>query len=307
MAGFETDTDELRLESQMNANAKAYLELLKPRILALVCVTTTFGYFLAGRGIESWLQLCVLLLGMGSACGGSAALNHYFERELDGRMNRTRERPIPSGLIPPNNAMLFGAVMTLMGVFLLWWRINLLTAFLALLAAFLYVFVYTPMKKVHWLNTMVGAIPGGIPPIAGWAACRGELGAEAWVLFAILFFWQHPHFYAIAWMFRKEYGEAGFKMLPVIYPDGKSTFLLIKVTTWILLAVSILPAWYGSLSVVYLVGAILGGIFLLRKGNVLALSKSTDAARGLLKATVLYLPFLLVLTVFDIVILTAFA
>jgi protoheme IX farnesyltransferase len=270
-------------------------------------VTTTFGYFLAGRGIESWLQLWVLLVGMGAACGGSAALNHYFERELDGLMNRTRERPIPSGLIPANNAMLFGVVLTLLGVLLLWWRVNLLTAFLALLAAFLYVFVYTPMKKISWLNTMVGAIPGAIPPIGGWAASQGELSVEAWVLFGILFFWQHPHFYAIAWMFREEYGQAGFKMLPVIHPDGRSTFLLIKITTWILLAVSALPVYFGSLSMVYLVGALLGGFFLLKKGNVLALSKSKDDARGLLKATVLYLPFLLVLTVFDVIFLTAIA
>ena len=143
-----------------------------------------------------------------------------------------------------------------------------------------------------------------MPPVSGWTAASGELEIGAWVLFFILFAWQHPHFYAIAWMFREEYGQAGFKMLPVIHPDGRSTFLLIKITTWILLAVSALPVYFGSLSMVYLVGALLGGFFLLKKGNVLALSKSKDDARGLLKATVLYLPFLLVLTVFDVLVVS---
>jgi heme o synthase len=186
-----------------------YLELAKPRILAMVLVTTTLGFFLGGRGMHPLPLFLLTLLGVGCATGGAAMLNNYFERNSDAKMNRTRGRALPAGLIEPARALPGGVGLVLFGVLLLVWAVNLLTGFLVLLAAFLYVLVYTPMKKITWLNTTFGAIPGALPPMAGWAAATGRIDPGAWVLFAILFVWQHPHFFAIAWMYRDDYKAAG--------------------------------------------------------------------------------------------------
>ena len=225
--------------------AALYLELAKCRILSMVLVTTTLGFFLGGNGVHPLRRFILALMGVGCATGGASILNNYLERNFDARMKRTCNRALPAGLIEPAKALIVGVSLVLSGVFLLVLAANLLTAFLVLLAAFLYVLVYTPLKRVTWLSTTFGAIPGAIPPMAGWAAATGRLDAGAWALFAILFAWQHPHFFAIAWMFRDDYRAAGFKMLPVIEPTGFRTVRLTLGFSLLLLAVSLIPTLYG--------------------------------------------------------------
>jgi protoheme IX farnesyltransferase len=280
-------------------NLRSYVELAKPRILSMVLVTTTIGFFLGAKGIHPLLTLLVTLLGVGCATGGSAALNNYLEREVDGKMERTRHRALPAGTIQPSNALAFGISLVLIGLVALIWAVNLLTAFLVLLASFLYVLVYTPMKRLTWLNTTFGAIPGAIPPMCGWAAATGRLDPGAWVLFLILFAWQHPHFYAIAWMFRDDYRNAGFKMLPVVDPSGASTFRQTILFAVLLIGVSVLPTIIGMTGKVYCTGALVMGVALLVVGTLFTRSKSFLDARRLLKASVVYLPLLLLLIIVD--------
>jgi heme o synthase len=277
----------------------AYVELAKPRILSMVLVTTTIGYFLAAKGIHPLSTLLLTLFGVGAATGGSAALNNYLEREVDGKMARTRNRALPAGVIQPSSALAFGISLVLLGLLVLVWAVNLLTGFLVLLAAFLYVLVYTPMKRLTWLNTTFGAIPGAIPPMCGWAAATGHLNPGAWVLFLILFAWQHPHFYAIAWMFQDDYRNAGFKMLPVVEPGGASTFRQTILFSVLLLGVSILPTAIGMTGKVYCVGALVMGLAMLAVGTMFTRTKSFLDARRLLKASVIYLPLLLLLIIID--------
>jgi protoheme IX farnesyltransferase len=277
-----------------------YIELTKPKIAALVLVTTTLGYFLGGKGIPSIVQLINLLMGSALVCFGSGALNHYLERDSDSLMLRTQQRPIPSGLIQAYQALNFGVILTLAGVAYLYLTTNLLTAFLSLLTAFLYVLVYTPMKKISWLNTTIGSIPGAIPPMGGWAAATGNVSLEAWILFLIMFLWQHPHFYAIAWIFREDYKRGGFKMLPVIEPDGRRTFKQIMYCSVLLALISLLPSILGMSGKVYLIGGFLLGAGLIYYSERFVQSHSTHDARNLLKATVFYLPLLLILIVIDV-------
>ena len=202
----------------------AYCELAKSRILVLILVVTAIGYFLGARGqIDSEL-LVVLLLGTALTCGGSAVLNQYIERDTDRLMERTRRRPLPRGSVSPASALAYGITLVLCGVVSLSVGVSMLTGFLALLTAFLYVLVYTPLKRVTWWNTFVGAIPGALPPLGGWAAATGSLELGAWVLFLILFVWQHPHFYSIAWLHREDYRRGGLQMLSVVDSDGTRTF-----------------------------------------------------------------------------------
>src|SRR5882672_9177416 len=276
-----------------------YWELAKPRSLLMVLVTTSLGFFLGARGIDSVLHLCLTLLGVGCATGGAAMLNNYLERDLDGKMVRTRGRALPAGLVEPYRALTLGVGLVLFGVLLLAWKVNLLTGFLVLLAGFLYVLVYTPLKRITWLNTSFGAIPGAIPPMAGWAAATGRLDPGAWALFAILFAWQHPHFYAIAWLFREDYRKAGFKMLPVVEPSGKRMFRQTIVFSILLLAVSLLPTVVGVTGKPYFCGALLGGVLMILIAIQFARERELADARRLLKATILYLPALLLLITLD--------
>ena len=275
------------------------MELTKPRILVMVLVTTTLG-FLLGNGTHGSLALLLLtLLGVGSATGGAAVLNNYLDRDFDARMARTRKRALPAGLIEPHRALSFGVGLVLFGVLLLAVEVNLLTGFLVLLAAFLYVLVYTPLKRVTWWNTTFGAIPGAIPPMAGWAAATGHVGAGAWALFAILFAWQHPHFFAIAWMFRDDYRAAGFKMLPVVEPSGLNTVRLTLGFSVLLIGVSLIPTLIGTAGWVYFAGTLSIGLLMLLVAVSFARDHSVGNARRLLKASVLYLPLLLLLIVLD--------
>ena len=276
-----------------------YIELAKPRILLMVLVTTTFGFLLGGGHRDSMALLFLTLLGVGSATGGAAALNNYLERDLDAKMVRTRGRALPAGLIEPPRALMLGVGLVLFGVLTLVWAANLLTGFLVLLAAFLYVLVYTPLKRITWLNTTFGAIPGAIPPMAGWTAATGHAGAGAWALFAILFAWQHPHFFAIAWMFRDDYRAAGFKMLSAIEPSGSRTVRLTIAFSLILLGVSLVPTLIGMAGWTYFSGTLLIGLLMLVAALGFARNLSMGNARRLLKASVLYLPLLLGLILLD--------
>ena len=276
-----------------------YLQMTKPRIVIMVLVTAAIGYLLGGAGKESWMGFALMLLGTAFAASGSAVLNNYLERDVDARMDRTKSRALPAGRVDAARALCFGILLTLGGVCLLVWAVNLLTGFIVLLTAFLYVLVYTPLKRVTWLNTSIGAIPGALPPVSGWAAATGEIQVGALVLFLILFAWQHPHFYAIAWMYRNDYAKAGFKMLPVVEPDGCRMFRHTVLYCLLLITVSVLPTWMGMAGHVYFVGASIAGSLFLLSGIVAARSRSLGDARKLLRASVLYLPILLTLIVLD--------
>ncbi|MDE0964564.1 MAG: heme o synthase [Candidatus Latescibacteria bacterium] len=283
----------------MKATWNDYWTLTKPRIAFLVLVTAALGFFLGGKGIHApWLFFCALVGTALSSCG-AAVLNQYIERDVDGLMQRTRNRPLPTGRVKPMAALSFGFVLVLSGVFFLLFTVGLLTAFLALLSAFLYVVVYTPMKRQNWLNTTFGAIPGALPPVGGWTAATGTVDPGAIVLFLILFAWQHPHFYAIAWIFRDDYRRGGFKMLPVVEPDGDSTCWQVMGYSVLLLIFSVLPTFMGLTGSVYLVGVTVVGLLFLAAGVALSISRTVASARLLLKASVLYLPIMLVLSVLD--------
>ena len=277
----------------------AYIELTKPRINVLVLVTTVLGFYLAGKSFKHLDILLWTLLGSALSCAGAAVLNQYLERDADAMMKRTQHRPLPEGIIQPFEALNFGIVLVLAGVALLCWKVNLLTAFLSLLTCFLYVLVYTPMKKMSWLNTTIGAIPGAIPPLGGWAAATNGLDLGGLALFLILFAWQHPHFYAIAWMLKDDYKRAGFKMLPVVYPDGRMTFAQIMAFSFALIGFSILPSMIGLSGKVYFFGAIAIGMIPLYTGWLFCREQSNTNARNVLLASVVYLPLLLGVIILD--------
>lgn len=276
-----------------------YIELAKPRIVTMVLVTAAIGFVLGAQGEGSMLVLCFTLIGTAMTAGGASVLNQYLERDCDLRMERTKRRPLPAGVVSPANALGYGLALVLGGVVLLVATVNLLTAFLGLLTAFLYVLVYTPMKRLSWLNTLIGAVPGAIPPLGGWAAATGRLDLGAWVLFGILFLWQHPHFYAIAWMFKEDYARGGFKMLPVIEPDGRSTFRQIVLFALVLIPVSVLPTVIGLSGWFYGTGAVALGVWMLGRCLTLAKSGTLVDARRVLRASIVYLPLLLGLILAD--------
>ena len=285
---------------KISAQISAYSELSKPRILTLILVTTALGFFLGGKGIHSWPLLILTLVGAAGVAAGASALNQYLEKDADSKMQRTKNRPLPTGFIAPAHALSYGIILVLLGVCFLWWKVNLLTAFLSLLTAFLYVLVYTPMKRLTWLNTSMGAIAGAIPPMGGWAAATGELGIGAWVLFLLLFVWQHPHFYSIAWIFKDDYARAGFQMLPVIEKDGKRTFRQINVYSLFLIPIALLPTMIGMAGKIYFSGALAASLVLFSVGFGLSRTKSSQDARRLLRTSVIYLPFLFFLIILDV-------
>ena len=278
---------------------RGYIELSKPRILTLILVTTALGYFWAWKAFRVDATFWFTLTGAASVCAGAGALNHYLERDADRKMTRTKNRPLPQGIIRPQQALSYGILLILFGVILLYVKVNLLTAFLSLLTAFLYILVYTPLKKLSWLNTSIGAIPGSIPPLGGWAAATGHLDTNAWILFFIPFLWQHPHFFAIAWIFREDYKRAGFKMLPVLEADGRWTFVNIFAATALLIPVSMLPTFVGMSGPVYATGALTLGLTMLFISKNFYDAKSTLEAHYLLRASVIYLPVLLLLILVD--------
>jgi protoheme IX farnesyltransferase len=269
-----------------------YYELAKPSIVWLILMSTVMGCYLAVDGPLPLAQVLHALLGTALLAAGTGALNQWWERESDARMRRTLSRPIPAGRVRPRSALLYASGLTLAGLAYLLVGVNALSFAVGACTVVAYNFVYTPLKTRTWWSTTLGAFPGAVPPLLGWAALRDSLGLEAWVLFGILFLWQFPHFYAIAWMYREDYRRAGIRMLPVIEPSGKSTNRQILASATLLVPLSMAPAWLGMVASWYAIPSFLLGIGYLACGLRLARNGTGSHARELLKASVLYLPLL---------------
>jgi protoheme IX farnesyltransferase len=279
--------------------ASDYWTLTKPEVNFLVVASTLAGFYVGWRGAMNWVLLLNTLLGTLLVASGTATLNQYIERKHDGCMRRTARRPLPAGRLMPVEALVFGILCSVAGGLYLWLAANALASILAMLTLLSYLLVYTPLKRKTPLCTLVGAFPGAMPPLIGWAAAHGRLSAEAWVLYAILFFWQFPHFLAIAWMYREDYARAGFHMLPLSDLEGRLTAREILVFTFALLTVSVLPVFMGHAGLIYLCGAMGLGLFFLHSGARLAVSRSKLLARRLLFASIIYLPVVFGLMMVD--------
>src|SRR5437899_2916304 len=271
------------------------LELTKPRITSLVLLTTLVGFYMGSRSGVNLLLLFHTIVGQGLVASVASALNEYLERDLDARMIRTRNRPLPDGRLLPGEALIFSAVISIAGVAYLIFFVNVLTGVLGVATLAGYIFVYTPLKTRTALCTLIGAFPGAAPPVMGWTAARGEIDAVALSLFAILFLWQMPHFFAISWIFTEDYTRAGFSM----HMSGESTGRQIIFFCCALIPISVLPTFFGLTGMVYLLGAVLLGFVYLGYGIAVALFRSNTYAHRLLRISVLYLPALLVLMMID--------
>jgi protoheme IX farnesyltransferase len=282
---------------------KDYVALTKPRITWLILMSTGVGYFFGHKrpwsGAADWALLAHLLIGTGLIASGTAALNQWYEREADRLMRRTQSRPLPAGRMTANRALIFGIGLAILGFVELWFGCNPLCAMLGLFTLGSYLFIYTPLKQRSHLSTVIGALPGAMPPLMGYAASAGVLTNEAWTLFAILFIWQFPHFLAIAWMYREDYARAGIRMLPVVEPDGMSTARQIILYASTLIPVSLFPVLLGMSGKIYLVGALLFGGWFLYTGVRVAFDLTNGRARQVLLASVIYLPVIYGLMVFD--------
>jgi len=276
-----------------------FKELTKPGITLMVVLTAGLGFLLAEQEGISFLLLVHTLLGTALVSAGASALNQVVERETDALMRRTAQRPLPAGRMDPDVALLFGVALGVAGLAELALGVNLLTALLGAVALAGYVFVYTPLKRVSSLATIIGAIPGAIPPMMGWSAVRNEIDLAAWVLFGILFFWQMPHFLAIAWLCRDDYREAGFPMLTVSDPEGLRTARQVLLYGAVLVPVSLMPSLLGLMGSVYFVGALALGITYLGFGIGFARSRTTPGARWLMLASILYFPAVLLVMLLD--------
>lgn len=275
------------------------VELTKPRITLMVVLTAGIGVLLSSGGSVDLSLAIHALLGTGLVAAGSAALNHVLERDLDALMERTADRPLPTGRMDPDTALLFGVGLAVGGLLELTLAVNLLTALLGAIALAGYIFVYTPLKRISSLATVVGAIPGALPPLMGWTAISDRLELGGIVLFTILFLWQLPHFLAIAWMCREDYSRAGVPVLPVVEPDGRSTARQMMLYGAALLPVSLMPTVLGLTGTTYFLGTLALGCFFLAVCVAFALSFSAVAARRVLLVSVLYLPAVLVIMVLD--------
>jgi protoheme IX farnesyltransferase len=279
--------------------ALAYVDLTKPRITFLIVLTAAAGFCLGAKGRLDYIRFTHAMIGIALLSSGIATLNQYMERGLDRLMRRTMLRPLPSGKLAPLEALVFGTGLTIIAEVYLALLVNPLTALFGLSVIAGYLFMYTPLKTRTTLSTVVGAFPGAMPPLMGWTAASNEVTTGAWVLFAILFLWQFPHFLAIAWMYKEDYGRAGICMLPVVEPEGRITGQQIVAYTLMLLPVSLLPTLLGISGRIYFYGAIVLGTLFLFSSISAALSKSRQQARRLLLASVLYLPLLFGLMVLN--------
>jgi heme o synthase len=276
-----------------------YLALTKARVVLMVLITASVGFYLASPEPLNWLLLCHTLIGVALSAGGTLALNQYLERDLDARMLRTKERPLPEGRLQPGEALGFGVAITASGLMYLTILVNPLSGLVTAVSVGSYLFLYTPLKQKTPLCVIVGAVPGALPPVTGWVAASGQWSLEAWVLFAILFFWQIPHSLSIAVLYREDYARANFQLLPVVEPEGTSTGRQIVVHSLALLAVGLLPTTLHLAGAVYFVTAFVLGVAMIVCGAMLARSYSRVAARRLLFVSLIYLPALLVVMAVD--------
>jgi len=278
---------------------KDYLALTKPRITWLILMSTGIGYFFGVKGGWQIVTLLHTILGTGLIASGTAALNQWYEREADAKMKRTQARPLPAGRISARGALIFATLISIAGFCELYFAVNPLTAMLGLFTLLTYLFIYTPLKQRSPESTTIGAIPGAMPPLIGYAAASGTLTWEAWVLFAILFLWQFPHFYAIAWMYREDYERAGIRMLPVVEPDGESTARRILLYSVALIPISLIPKFLSMTGNYYLFGALALGLAFLYAGWRVSMDRTRQRARAVLLASVIYLPVLYSLMLLD--------
>jgi len=279
--------------------AMDYLILAKPRVVVMVLAVTIAGFYMATTGTPDWGNLLHLLVGVALTAGGTLALNQYLERAEDALMQRTRSRPLPDGRLQPLPALCFGVVITVGGLLYLSTLVHALAGLVTAITVGSYLFGYTPLKLKTSLCSVVGAIPGALPPVTGWVAARGAFDREVWVLFAMLFLWQLPHSLSIAWLYREDYARAGFRLLPVVHPDGHSTGRHIVTNCLALLAVGLLPTLMGLAGPVYFVVAFILGLAFLGFGIDMALSRTIEAARRLVLASLVYLPLVFLLMVLD--------
>lgn len=284
---------------QPNASLVAtYLELVKPRILILLLLVAIAGF---GMATENWRSLLLLHLSLGVSLIGAATgtLNQWWERSSDAEMRRTKQRPLPTSRISPRTAFLFGSVTALAGVLYLSYFVNLITGLIGLFTILSYIFCYTPLKRRTPLSTVIGAFPGATPPLIGWAAVTNQIDLSGLVLFLIMFFWQFPHFLAIAWMYKEDYARAGIRMLPIVEPEGFITGRQILLYALVLLPISLLPTMIGMTGKIYFVGALLLSSWYLYCSFLTAKERSWQQARRLLQASVIYLPILFLLMLLD--------
>ena len=283
-----------------------YKQMMKPRITMLVLVTSYLGFYLGLRSMDQYIftpgQMILffhLMVGTFLTASGAAVLNQVIEKDHDAKMKRTKNRPIPSGRIDWRDALNFGVILCIVGSVYLFQFTNTLTGGLSFLTIILYLFVYTPSKRLSTWNTVIGSIPGALPPLGGWAASTGNLSAPAWILFGILFFWQIPHFMAIAILYAKDYKEGGFKMMPGEYPNSSRTNYHILFFTIALIGTSIGLYTLKVAGIIYAVGAAVLGIGLLAVGVNVIYKQNNANARMLLFASIIYLPLLLLLILLD--------
>ena len=278
---------------------KDYIALTKPRVTWLILVSTGIGYYFGAKFGWSWWGLFHTICGTCLIASGTAALNQWFERDADAKMRRTQMRPLPSGRLTSGKALIFSIFLSIAGFLELALGANFLTGLLGLFTLLTYLFVYTPLKQRSPHSTTVGAIPGAMPPLIGFAGAAATLTAEAWILGAILFVWQFPHFYAIAWMYREDYERAGIRMLPVVEPDGESTARRMVLCSLALIPISVLPKFWLMTGNIYTVGAVLAGAMFVYYCFRVMNDRTRVRARGVLLASVIYLPIIYGLMVLD--------
>jgi protoheme IX farnesyltransferase len=295
--------ESLLVEGGERRRAAAYFELTKPRITLLILLVFAAGFALGalrgGAGKLNYLSFAEALVGVALLSSGVAALNQFIERDTDALMRRTMSRPLPASVLSPKQALIFGVGLIIFAEIYLAFFVNLLTAALGVSVIVGYLLCYTPLKTRTSLSTMIGAFPGGMPPLMGWTAARGAISFESLVLFAILFVWQFPHFFAIAWMYREDYRRAGIRMLPVIEADGLMTGLQMVIWTMILIPISLLPTLIGLAGRVYFIGAMILGLLYLTTSVIAATKRTRQNARRVLLASVIYLPLLFALMVLN--------
>ena len=279
--------------------AMDYVALGKPRVVVMIVAVTMAGFYMGSSQTPDWLVLLHVMLGVALSAGGTLALNQFMERREDALMERTLGRPLPEGRMPPGAAMATGAIGTVVGLGYLMVAVNGLAAAVTAATAITYLFWYTPLKRKSAFCSIVGAIPGALPPVTGWVAARGSWGQEAWVLFAILFLWQLPHALAIALLYCEDYARAGFKLLPVVQPDGRSTGRQIVTNCLALLGVALLPTLIGMAGPIYFVSMCVIGLAFLGFGLDTALTRTKASARRLVLASLVYLPLMFVVMALD--------
>lgn len=297
--GLTVPTARPAATAALRERARAFIELTKPGITRMVLVTTAAGFYMAAPGPVDWLRLIAVLIGTALVASGAGALNQILERDADARMERTRFRPLPSGRVRVRAAVVFAIAASAIGVVWMMLSVGLLPAAIVAASLLTYLFVYTPLKRRTWLSTVVGAVPGALPILAGWTAGGGAIDAAGLSLFGILFLWQMPHFYALAWIYRDDYLRGGFRLLSADDPTGLRTARQAVAFAVLLVPVSLLPTRFGVSGQAYLAGALALGLAYAALGLALLIRRNNRRAWRLFFASVVYLPALLLLMVLD--------